>query len=73
MAQNGEQISGLVRDGVPQLEALLRDTRTATQQVNCLARSLREDPSRLLYQPARHGVAIPPCGARAARCCCRWR
>ncbi|HTT06355.1 MAG TPA: MlaD family protein [Steroidobacteraceae bacterium] len=60
MAQNGEQISGLVRDGVPQLEGLLRDTRAAAQQIDDLARSLRSDPSRLLYQPARHGVTIPP-------------
>jgi phospholipid/cholesterol/gamma-HCH transport system substrate-binding protein len=60
MTQNGEQISGLVRDGVPQLEGLLRDTRAAAQQIDGLARSLREDPSRLLYQPARHGVSIPP-------------
>jgi phospholipid/cholesterol/gamma-HCH transport system substrate-binding protein len=60
MSQNTEQISTLVRDGVPQLEGLLRDTRTAAQQIDGLARSLREDPSRLLYQPARHGVAIPP-------------
>lgn len=60
MAQNGEQISGLVRDGVPQLEGLLRDTRSAAQQIDGLARSLREDPSRLLYQPARRGVTIPP-------------
>lgn len=60
MTQNGEQISGLVRDGVPQLEGLLRDTRAAAQQIDDLARSLRADPSRLLYQPARHGVTIPP-------------
>ncbi|HWG76078.1 MAG TPA: MlaD family protein [Steroidobacteraceae bacterium] len=60
MAQNGEQISGLVRDGVPQLEGLLRDSRAAAQQIDGLARSLRDDPSRLLYQPARHGVTIPP-------------
>ncbi|HEX4052403.1 MAG TPA: MlaD family protein [Steroidobacteraceae bacterium] len=60
MAQNGEQISGLVRDGVPQLEGLLRDTRAAAQQIDGLARSLRDDPSKLLYQPSRHGVTIPP-------------
>ena len=60
MAHNGEQISGLVRDGVPQLEGLLRDTRAAAQQIDELARGLRADPSRLLYQPARHGVTIPP-------------
>lgn len=57
---NGDQLSSLVRDGVPQLEGLLRDSRAAVQQINRLASSLREDPSRLLYQPRRSGVSIPP-------------
>jgi len=60
MAQNGTQLSGLVRDGVPQLQGLLRDARSAAQQIDGLARSLREDPSKLLYQPKPHGVSIPP-------------
>ena len=36
---NGNQVSGLVRDAVPQLESLLRDSRTAITQINELARS----------------------------------
>jgi phospholipid/cholesterol/gamma-HCH transport system substrate-binding protein len=60
VARNGDQISGLVSDAVPQLEALLRDSRAAVTQINDLARSLRENPSRLLYQPRPAGVAIPP-------------
>jgi ABC-type transporter Mla subunit MlaD len=60
MAANGTQLSGLVRDGVPQLEALLRESRAAVEQIDELARSVREDPSRLIYQPSRAGVTIPP-------------
>jgi phospholipid/cholesterol/gamma-HCH transport system substrate-binding protein len=60
LQQNGNQISGLIRDGVPQLEALLRETRAAAQQIDAVARTLRENPSELLYQPPRHGVSIPP-------------
>lgn len=60
VADNGAQLSALVRDGVPQLEALLRDSRTAVRQIDDLARSLRDDPSRLIYQPPRSGVSIPP-------------
>jgi phospholipid/cholesterol/gamma-HCH transport system substrate-binding protein len=60
MTANGAQVSDLVRDGVPQLEGLLRDSRTAVQQIDALAASLREDPSRLMYQPSRSGVTIPP-------------
>jgi len=60
VAANGDQLSGLLRDGVPQLEGLLRDSRAAVQQINQLAHTLRDDPSRLLYQPPAAGVSIPP-------------
>lgn len=60
VAHNGDQVSGLVTDAVPQLEALLRDSRSAIAQINDLARSLRDSPSRLLYQPKPAGVTIPP-------------
>jgi phospholipid/cholesterol/gamma-HCH transport system substrate-binding protein len=59
IATNGAQVSDLVHDGVPQLEALLRESRATVQQINELARSLRADPSRLIYQPPRAGVRIP--------------
>jgi len=60
VAHNGDQVSGLVSDAVPQLESLLRDSRSTIAQINELARTLRDDPSRLLYQPKPAGVAIPP-------------
>ena len=60
VARNGDQVSGLVGDVVPQLESLLRESRSAVTQINELARTLRDDPSRLLYQPKPRGVAIPP-------------
>jgi len=59
VAHNGDQVSGLMNDAVPQLESLLRDSRSAIAQINELARTLRENPSRLLYQPKPAGVAIP--------------
>ncbi len=60
VARNGDQISATIADAGPQLEALLRDSRAAVNQINDLARSLRENPSRLLYQSKPVGVAIPP-------------
>jgi len=60
VASNDDQLSSLVHEGVPQLEGLLRDSRTAVQQIDQLAQTLRQDPSRLLYQPAAAGVSIPP-------------
>jgi phospholipid/cholesterol/gamma-HCH transport system substrate-binding protein len=60
VGENRTQLSGFVRTGLPQLEGLLRDSREATQQIRDLSRSLNENPSRLVYQPPVHGVAIPP-------------
>jgi phospholipid/cholesterol/gamma-HCH transport system substrate-binding protein len=58
--QNRDQINSFVSQGLPQVEALLRDSRAAAQQISELSRGLRENPSRLIYQPAANGVTIPP-------------
>ncbi len=60
VSENRDQISGFVRGGLPQLELLLRDSRAAAQEIRDLSRSLRDNPSQLLYQPAANGVVIPP-------------
>jgi phospholipid/cholesterol/gamma-HCH transport system substrate-binding protein len=60
VAENRDQLSGFVRGGLPQIELLLRDSRAAAQEVRDLSRSLRENPSQLLYQPAAGGMVIPP-------------
>jgi phospholipid/cholesterol/gamma-HCH transport system substrate-binding protein len=57
---NRDQINSFVSQGLPQVEALLRDSRAAAQQISELSRGLRENPSRLIYQPAANGVTIPP-------------
>jgi phospholipid/cholesterol/gamma-HCH transport system substrate-binding protein len=60
VAENRDQLSGFVRGGLPQLEMLLRDSRAAAQEIRDLSRSLRDNPSQLIYQPATNGVMIPP-------------
>ena len=60
MAENRDQLSGFVRGDLPQIELLLRDSRAAAQEIRDLSRSLREDPSQLIYEPASAGVVIPP-------------
>lgn len=47
-------------EGLPELERLLRDSRSAASEFRELARSLREDPSQLIYQPKYRGVEVPP-------------
>jgi phospholipid/cholesterol/gamma-HCH transport system substrate-binding protein len=59
-AENRDQLSGFVTQGLPQFEAFLRDGRAAAQQLSELSRGLRENPSRLIYQSPATGVTIPP-------------
>jgi phospholipid/cholesterol/gamma-HCH transport system substrate-binding protein len=60
VAENRDLLSGFVRGGLPQIELLLRDSRAAAQEIRALSRSLRDNPSQLIYQPAANGVVIPP-------------
>jgi phospholipid/cholesterol/gamma-HCH transport system substrate-binding protein len=57
---NRDQINGFVHSGLPQIELLLRDSRAAAQEIRDLSRSLRDNPSQLIYQPPTNGVVIPP-------------
>ena len=59
-AENRDQLSFFVSEGLPQFEAFVRDGRAAAQQISELSRSLRENPSRLIYQAPVTGVSIPP-------------
>ena len=60
VTENRTEISGFIAVGLPQLEALLRDTRTAAQQITDLSRNLEENPSSLIYQQPAAGLTIPP-------------
>jgi phospholipid/cholesterol/gamma-HCH transport system substrate-binding protein len=59
IAENQQDIRSFARDSLPQLESLLRDSRSAAQEFSALARSLRENPSRIVYEPPATGVEIP--------------
>jgi len=59
IAENRDELRSFARDGLPQIEALARDSRAAAREFQQLSRTLREDPSKLLYQPAPSGVEIP--------------
>ena len=57
--ENRTDLRSFARDGLPQVEALVRDSRAAAREFQDLSRSLRDNPSQLLYQPAPRGVEIP--------------
>jgi phospholipid/cholesterol/gamma-HCH transport system substrate-binding protein len=56
---NSNNINAFTRDGLPELERTVREARRAAEDVKSLARSLKADPSKLLYQPNYRGVEIP--------------
>jgi phospholipid/cholesterol/gamma-HCH transport system substrate-binding protein len=59
LADNRGALRGFTQQGIPQIEALVHDAREAAREFQGLSKSLRENPSRLLYQPANAGVEIP--------------
>ncbi|HTU67133.1 MAG TPA: MlaD family protein [Steroidobacteraceae bacterium] len=59
MADHREDLGLFLRDSLPEIERLLRDSRQAAQEFSELSRSLKADPSQLLYEPTYRGVEIP--------------
>jgi phospholipid/cholesterol/gamma-HCH transport system substrate-binding protein len=59
MTDHREDLGLFLRDSLPEMERLLRDSRMAAQEFRELSRSLRADPSQLLYEPSYKGVEIP--------------
>jgi phospholipid/cholesterol/gamma-HCH transport system substrate-binding protein len=57
--ENRQDIRSFTREGLPELERFLREGRSAAREFRDLSRSLREDPSQILYQPPQQGVEIP--------------
>jgi phospholipid/cholesterol/gamma-HCH transport system substrate-binding protein len=56
---NRQDLRSFTRDGLPELERLVREGRAAAQDIRELSSSLRENPSQFLYQPPQQGVEIP--------------
>jgi len=59
MSEHREDVGLFLRDSLPEMERLLRDSRRAAQEFRELSRSLKADPSQLLYEPSYKGVEIP--------------
>jgi len=54
-----QDLRSFTRDGLPELERLVREGRAAAEEFRELSSSLRENPSQLLYQPRQVGMEIP--------------
>ena len=59
MTDHRDDLALFLRDSLPELERLMRDSRSAAQEFSELSRSLKADPSQLLYEPSYKGVEIP--------------
>lgn len=58
-AENSEvQMGHFTEQGLFQLERLVRETRQAAREFRDLSRSLKENPSQILYEPPESGVEI---------------
>lgn len=58
MTDHREDLGLFLRDSLPEIERLMRDSRSAAQEFRELSRSLKADPSQLLYEPSYKGVEI---------------
>jgi phospholipid/cholesterol/gamma-HCH transport system substrate-binding protein len=59
VAENRDSVAEFTQDGLPQLQRTLEEARSAAEAFRELSRSLKDDPSQLIYQPARGGVEVP--------------
>jgi phospholipid/cholesterol/gamma-HCH transport system substrate-binding protein len=59
ITDNRRDLRAFTRDGLPEFENLMREGRAAASEIRELSRSLKQNPSQLLYEPADKGVEIP--------------
>jgi ABC-type transporter Mla subunit MlaD len=56
---NSGTITGFAQQGLPQLQRTLEEARSAAESFRDLSKSLKENPSQLIYQRDRGGVEVP--------------
>lgn len=59
IVDHGTSYGELGERNLRRLDALIRDVRRTSESVRKLSDQLRNDPSQLIYQPARQGMEIP--------------
>ena len=67
VAENEPGVSRFTQQSLPELEQLLRETRQAVRDFRDLSRSLKQNPSRLIYEPTYRGIEVPKSTRRASR------
>jgi phospholipid/cholesterol/gamma-HCH transport system substrate-binding protein len=59
IADNEPGVSRFTRQSLPEFEQLLRESRQAARDFRDLSRSLKQNPSQLIYEPNYRGVEVP--------------
>lgn len=60
IAGSEKQLTHFSNQGLFEVEQLVRESRAAAREFRDLSRSLKENPSQLLYEPPSQGVRIDP-------------
>jgi phospholipid/cholesterol/gamma-HCH transport system substrate-binding protein len=58
VAENEPGVTRFTKQSLPELEQLLRESRQAAQDFRDLSRSLKQNPSQLIYEPTYRGVEV---------------
>jgi phospholipid/cholesterol/gamma-HCH transport system substrate-binding protein len=58
VADNEPGVSRFTHQSLPELEQLLRESRQAARDFRDLSRSLKQNPSQLIYEPNYRGVEV---------------
>lgn len=56
---NAGNINDFAQHGLPEVERLMREGSAAAVELQSLGKSLREDPSRIIYQSPPRGIEVP--------------
>ena len=59
VTENEPGLTQFTTESLPQFEQLLREAQEASREFSDLSRSLRQNPSQLLYESNYHGVELP--------------
>jgi phospholipid/cholesterol/gamma-HCH transport system substrate-binding protein len=59
VTENEPGVSLFTRQSLPEFEQLLRDSRQAVRDFRDLSRSLKRDPSQLIYESTYRGIEVP--------------
>jgi phospholipid/cholesterol/gamma-HCH transport system substrate-binding protein len=59
VVENEPGVSLFTRQSLPELEQLLRESRQAVRDFRDLSRSLKRDPSQLIYESTYRGIEVP--------------